>query len=158
MHATAMRVQSLLHAQAIDTQVIESSQPTRTASDAAVAIGASVGQICKSIVFERAGEAVMVIASGANQIDIEKVERVVGGPLRKAQAAFVREKTGFAIGGVAPIGLAEPAVIVLDEALMGYDVVYAAAGTPNSLFGIKPTELVRITGGRVIDCRQEVSG
>jgi prolyl-tRNA editing enzyme YbaK/EbsC (Cys-tRNA(Pro) deacylase) len=116
---------------------------TRTAADAAAAIGCEVGAICKSLVFRVGDEPLLVIASGANRVD----EARFGA--QKADAAFVREQTGFAIGGVPPYGHTRPLRTILDEDLLGYETVWAAAGTPSSVFPIAPTELVRRTGASV---------
>ncbi|MGZ6643346.1 MAG: YbaK/EbsC family protein [Solirubrobacteraceae bacterium] len=118
---------------------------TRTAADAARAIGCEVGAICKSLVFRRAadGAPLLVIASGANRVDERALE--VG----KADAAFVRKVTGAAIGGVPPFGHPQPIETVVDEDLLAYEEVWAAAGTPTHVFPIAPAELVARTGGRV---------
>jgi prolyl-tRNA editing enzyme YbaK/EbsC (Cys-tRNA(Pro) deacylase) len=111
---------------------------TRTAADAAAAIGCEVGAICKSLVFRVGDEPLLVIASGANRVDEARFAA------DKADAAFVREHTGFAIGGVPPYGHPRALRTVLDEDLLGYDTVWAAAGTPSSVFPIAPAELVRV--------------
>jgi prolyl-tRNA editing enzyme YbaK/EbsC (Cys-tRNA(Pro) deacylase) len=117
---------------------------TRTAADAAAAIGCAVGQIVKSLVFRRGADAVLVLCSGANTVD----ETALG--VAKADAVFVRDVTGFAIGGVPPYGWrTAPAETVLDEDLMAYDEVWAAAGTPRSVFPLTPAQLAERTGGRV---------
>jgi prolyl-tRNA editing enzyme YbaK/EbsC (Cys-tRNA(Pro) deacylase) len=119
---------------------------TRTAADAAAAIGCAVGQICKSLVFRRAdggGAPVLVVASGANRVDESRLGVV------KADAAFVREQTGFAIGGVPPYGHRQAIETIVDEDLLGYEVVWAAAGTPSSVFPIAPAELVARARGTV---------
>ncbi len=116
---------------------------TRTAADAAAAIGCEVGAICKSLVFRVGDEPLLVIASGANRVDEQRFGAV------KADAAFVREQTGFAIGGVPPFGHARALETVVDEDLLGYETVWAAAGTPSSVFPIAPADLVARTGGRV---------
>lgn len=133
-------------------------QGTRTAQDAAAAIGCEVAQICKSLVFRLAesGRPLLVVTSGANRVDTEHVGALVAGRLEKADAAFVREQSGFAIGGVPPFGWAgaAPAVQTLvDEDLLAHDVVWAAAGTPTEVFPIAPDELVKRTGGRVVRVR-----
>ena len=112
---------------------------TRTAADAAAAVGCDVGAICKSLVFRVGDEPLLVIASGANRVDEERFGAV------KADAAFVREQTGFAIGGVPPYGHPRPLRTILDEDLLGYETVWAAAGTPTAVFPIAPDELVRRT-------------
>jgi prolyl-tRNA editing enzyme YbaK/EbsC (Cys-tRNA(Pro) deacylase) len=125
---------------------------TRTAVDAAVAVGCDVGQIVKSLVFRReSGAAVLVVASGRNRVDEAKVQALVGEPIGKADAAFVREATGFAIGGVPPAGHATPIETLVDEDLLRYDEVWAAAGTPRDVFATTPQRLVEMTGGRVAD-------
>jgi len=116
---------------------------TRTAADAAAAVGCDVGAICKSLVFRVGDEPLLVIASGANRVDEERFGAV------KADAAFVREQTGFAIGGVPPYGHPRPLRTILDEDLLGYETVWAAAGTPTAVFPIAPDELVRRTGATV---------
>jgi prolyl-tRNA editing enzyme YbaK/EbsC (Cys-tRNA(Pro) deacylase) len=125
---------------------------TRTAADAAAAIGCSVGQIVKSLVFRRAsGAALLVVASGSNRVDEARLEALAGEPVGKADAAFVREATGFAIGGVPPAGHTAPVETVVDEDLLGYEEIWAAAGTPRTVFPLTPDELVAMTGGRVAD-------
>jgi prolyl-tRNA editing enzyme YbaK/EbsC (Cys-tRNA(Pro) deacylase) len=129
----------------------EFPEGTRTAADAAAAIGCSVAQIAKSILFraEPSGRAVLVVASGVNRVDPAKVAAVLGEGLGKADAAFVREKTGFAIGGVPPVGHLEPPVIFIDSDLMALGEIWAAAGTPNAVFALTPEALVRLSGGQV---------
>jgi prolyl-tRNA editing enzyme YbaK/EbsC (Cys-tRNA(Pro) deacylase) len=122
----------------------EFPEGTRTAADAAAAIGCEVGQIVKSLVFRRGDEPLLVLCSGANTVD----EAALGAG--KADASFVREATGFAIGGVPPWGWRRaPAETLVDEDLLAYDEVWAAAGTPRSVFPLTPGELVQRTGGRV---------
>ena len=123
--------------------VREFPQGTRTAADAAAAIGCEVGAICKSLVFRVGEEPLLVIASGANRVD----EGRFGA--EKADAAFVRDQTGFAIGGVPPFGHVRAIETIVDEDLLAYVTVWAAAGTPSSVFPIAPAELVARTGGRV---------
>jgi prolyl-tRNA editing enzyme YbaK/EbsC (Cys-tRNA(Pro) deacylase) len=125
---------------------------TRTAAEAAAAVGCDVAQIVKSLIFRRAsGAAVLVVASGRNRVDEKKVEQLLGEPIGKADAAFVREATGFAIGGVPPAGHASPVETIVDEDLLAYDEVWAAAGTPRDVFTTTPDRLVAMTGGRVAD-------
>jgi prolyl-tRNA editing enzyme YbaK/EbsC (Cys-tRNA(Pro) deacylase) len=125
---------------------------TRTAADAAAAIGVTVGQIVKSLVFRRAsGAALLVVASGANRVDVSKVGALIGEPVGKADADFVRSATGFAIGGVPPAGHVAPVETIVDEDLLAFDEIWAAAGTPRDVFPLTPAELVDMTGGRVAD-------
>ena len=116
---------------------------TRTAQDAAAAIGCDVAQICKSLVFRTAAGPLLIVCSGANRVD----EARFGA--HKADADFVRRATGFSIGGVPPFGHPAPVPTVVDEDLLAFDVVWAAAGTPRSVFPLAPDELVRRCGGRV---------
>jgi prolyl-tRNA editing enzyme YbaK/EbsC (Cys-tRNA(Pro) deacylase) len=129
----------------------EFSETTRTSAEAAAAIGCTVAQIAKSVVFRAVGmnRAVLVIASGANRVDEKLVAAALGDRIAKADAAFVRDKTGFAIGGVAPVGHTEKPVTLIDEDLLGHAEIWAAAGTPNSVFRLTPQALVAMTGGRV---------
>ena len=125
---------------------------TRTAADAAAAIGCDVAQIVKSLVFRKdSGGALLVLTSGRNRVDEAKVGALVAEPIAKADAAFVREVTGFAIGGVPPAGHAAPIDTLVDRDLLALGELWAAAGTPQTVFPIEPDELVRLTGGRVAD-------
>jgi prolyl-tRNA editing enzyme YbaK/EbsC (Cys-tRNA(Pro) deacylase) len=121
----------------------EFPEGTRTAKDAAAAIGCSVGQIVKSLVFVRGDAPVLVLCSGANTVDAERLG------LAKADADLVRRATGFAIGGVPPYGHPAPLETLVDEDLTGYDEIWAAAGTPRSVFPLTPTELLERSGGTV---------
>lgn len=134
-----------------DFQVVEFPATTRTAADAAKAIGCSVAQIAKSIVFRTAStrRPVMVIASGANRVNEARVAALVGEPVEKADAEFVREATGFAIGGVPPIGHAQPIRTLIDEDLLKLGEIWAAAGTPNAVFRLQAQSLVAMTSGTV---------
>ena len=145
------RVAEALRAAGIEPHVREFPRGTRTAVDAAAAVGCEVGQICKSLVFrvEPAGGPLLVIASGAGRVDEERAGALVGGRLTKADADLVRRWTGFAIGGVPPLGHVEPLPTLFDEALLAYDVVWAAAGTPTSVFSVPPATLAAATRARV---------
>ena len=115
-------------------------------------LGCTVGEIAKSLVFRRAdGGAMLVVASGANRVDDAKVAAIVGAAPGKADADFVRAATGYAIGGIPPLAHAEPLVAIVDRDLMRYDRVFAAGGTPNAMFPIRPADLVRVSGGTVAD-------
>lgn len=139
------RVQDALAAVGLQARVVEMPQTTRTAADAAKAIGCEVAQIAKSLVFRSGDEAVLVIASGTNRVDAARLG------LTKADADFVREKTGFAIGGVPPVGHISPIRTLIDEDLLRFDRIWAAAGTPNAVFELSPSDLPRITGGAVVN-------
>jgi len=147
-HPTALRNAQLLQQAGIQSQVVEFEQPVRTSADAAAAIGCSVAEIAKSIVFRGrvSGSAVMVVASGDNRVSEAKVAALVGQALGRADADFVRAATGYAIGGVAPFGHVQPCQVLLDEDLQRFAVVWAAAGTPYSVFPLSPAQLQQLTG------------
>lgn len=146
----AQRVQRALDERGVTAVVRELPASTRTAQDAAAAIGCGVGQIVKSLVFRTgAGRPVLVLASGANRVDEAAVAALLGQSIHKADAAFVRERTGFAIGGVAPLGHPEPLPTLIDSDLLQYEEVWAAAGTPHAVFPVAPARLVACTSGRV---------
>ena len=147
-HRTSLRVQSLLGPR---FEVLEFDASTRSAAEAAAAIGCTVGQIAKSLVFRAtvSERPVIVITSGANRVDESTVAVHLGETIERADADFVRASTGFAIGGVPPIGHSGPVVIVIDEDLRRFDAIWAAAGTPNSVFRLTFNELVQLTGGTV---------
>jgi prolyl-tRNA editing enzyme YbaK/EbsC (Cys-tRNA(Pro) deacylase) len=153
--SSAERVREALAALGLAPEIREFSETTRTSADAAAAIGCTVGQIAKSLVFREAGSdrAVLVIASGANRVDEKRVSAALGSRIVKADAAFVRDKTGFAIGGVAPVGHTEKPIVVIDADLLQYAEIWAAAGTPNSVFRLTPEGLEAMTGGQVIAVR-----
>ena len=146
-HPTALRIQQLLTAANVAGEVFEFDLPTRTSAEAAAAIGCSVAEMAKSVVFraQESNQAVIVVASGDNRVSEEKVARLVGEKLGRANADFVREATGFVIGGVSPIGHANPVRLFLDADLQRFDTLWAAAGTPFSVFPLSPPELARIT-------------
>lgn len=146
--ASARKVQAILGG---DFQVLEFDASTRTAADAAAAIGCTVGQIAKSLIFRatESGRPVLAIASGSVRVDERCVSSLLGESIGRADAAFVREQTGFAIGGVPPVGHRSPPVIFIDETLLGFETIWAAGGTPNAVFRLQPDDLVRLTGGQV---------
>ncbi len=150
--ASARRVQDALAGRGFANRIIEMPDSTRSAADAAASVGCTVAQIAKSIVFRAAqsDRPVLVIASGVNRVDEARVGAALGEPLAKADAEFVRASTGFAIGGVPPIGHSGPVEIFIDEDLLRHSEIWAAAGTPRCLFRLTPDDLVRMTGGRVI--------
>ena len=151
--ASARRVQDYLHERGFSFQVKELPDSTRSAQEAADAIGCSVPQIAKSLIFrdEDSGKAVLVVASGSNRVSTDKIEQATGLRLGKADGRFVREQTGFAIGGIPPVAHAKPVITILDPDLRQYDLIWAAAGTPNAVFALKPDDLDPLTGGRWID-------
>ena len=149
--SSAARVQAILARAGGDHRVVRFAETTRTAEDAAVAIGTTVGQIAKSLIFrgKTSDRPVLVIASGANRVDEKAVAALVGEPIGRADPDFVRTHTGFAIGGVAPVGHLTPPVTLIDEDLLRFTEIWAAAGTPYAVFRLAPAELVPLTGGRV---------
>ena len=154
LSASAQRVQDALAAAGVATTIVEYDVPARTSAEAAAVLGCTVAQIAKSLVFRAAsGAPVLVIASGANRVDEAKVAAQVGEPIGKANAAFVRECTGYAIGGIPPLGHARPLTTLVDRDLLQHDVVYAAGGTPHAMFPLSPADLVRVAGGGVADVR-----
>ena len=122
-----------------------------TSVQAAEALGCDVAQIAKSLVFRgrESGRGVLVVASGVNRVDEKRLARTIGERVRKPDADFVREVTGFSIGGVPPVGLAQPLQTIIDEDLLQYEVVWAAAGNPKAVFSLDPKDLESMTGGRV---------
>ncbi len=150
---SAQKVQDALTALGLTLHVVEMPASTRTAADAALAVGCEVGQIVKSLVFKtkRSEKPVLVIASGKNRVNEKKLEDLLGEPLGKADADFVREHTGFVIGGVPPLAHSEKLETFVDEDLMQYPVIWAAAGTPNAVFSLTPADLLLITAGRLVN-------
>ncbi len=155
LKGSAARVQAALDQAGLTLTVREFPASTRTAKDAAAAIGCEVAAIAKSLIFraEESDRAVLIVASGANRVDETRVSQHLGETLGRADARFVRERTGFAIGGVPPCGHANPSVVLLDEDLFQLDEIWAAAGTPNAVFRLTPKELQELTGGAVIRVR-----
>lgn len=149
---SAGKVQDILKSLGLSSQVTEMSATTRSAEDAARAVGCEVGQIAKSLVFKGASSyrAVLVVTSGANRVNESALAELVAEPILKADAEFVRQTTGFAIGGVPPVGHLHPLMVLIDEDLFRYTDIWAAAGTPRAVFKLTPQELQVITGGRVV--------
>ncbi len=148
----AEKVQAALQAAGLQLEVVELPDSTRTSLEAARAIGCQVGQIAKSIVFQTTERQrpVLVIASGANRVNEDLIADRVGEKIKKADAAFVLNRTGFVIGGVPPVGHAEHLVTFIDEDLFHYAEIWAAAGNPHAVFRLKPGDLLRLTGGEVL--------
>jgi len=147
------RVQAVLSAAGVDARIEEFPSSTRTAQEAAATVGTSVGQIVKSLLFLAGDSPVLALVSGVNRLDPERLGELTGAAIGKADANTVRQATGYAIGGVPPIGFPAPIPTFIDRDLLQYDVVWAAAGTPRHVFPIAPAELVRITGGSVADLK-----
>jgi prolyl-tRNA editing enzyme YbaK/EbsC (Cys-tRNA(Pro) deacylase) len=153
LSASAQRVQDALKGLGFTLQVVELPASTRTAVEAAQAVGCQVGQIVKSLIFKakRSERPVLVIASGPNRVNERAIEALIDEPLGKADADFVRQRTGFVIGGVPPVGHTELLQTFIDQDLLAFDEIWAAAGTPNAVFRLTPTDLVRMTGGQVVN-------
>lgn len=149
------RVRRALHQLQIDTTVRELPDSTRTAVDAARAVKCDVKQIAKSLIFKTSGDnqAVLIITSGANRVNEGKVGKLIGEEIETANADFVRRETGFAIGGVAPVGLPEGIPTYIDEDLLTCEEIWAAAGSPFTVFKLTPDELQQATGGEVISVK-----
>ncbi|MFZ6693930.1 YbaK/EbsC family protein [Undibacterium sp. SXout20W] len=149
---STLRVASLLANLRHDQPIIMLNASGKTAAEAASGLGCNVAEIAKSIVFRRLADnvAVMVVASGINRVDVEKVAAIVG-TLGKADAQFVREKTGYAIGGVCPIGHTEKNLILIDRDLLQYTKVWVAAGHPHAVFSLSPQQLIAMTEAPVVD-------
>lgn len=145
------RVQKALDRSGLSLEVIELPMSTRTAQEAANAVGCQLGQIVKSLVFRgsQSDAPYLVLMSGPNRADLHRVGQLLGEPVQMADAEFVHEKTGFNIGGVAPIGLPASILTLIDRDLLEFDSIWAAAGTPRSVFSLSPDDLQELTAGRV---------
>ncbi|HEY3683960.1 MAG TPA: YbaK/EbsC family protein [Streptosporangiaceae bacterium] len=151
MHAKAVLVQRHLTELGEPGEVRELPDSTRSAAEAADAIGTTVAQIAKSLVFTRGEEVVLVIASGTNQVDLAKVGGLVGGEVTRPDAKAVKALTGFSVGGVPPLGYAEQPRTIVDRDLLAYDTVWAAAGTPHAVFPIAAERLAKVTDATIAD-------
>lgn len=149
------RVRAALLAAGVESRIVAFPDGTRTSADAAAAVGCSVAQIAKSMVFRSGDRAVVVITSGANRVDAAKVAAVLSLPIKRADANFVRDATGFAVGGVSPVGFTSPPLLVFDRDLLTLGTVWAAAGSPHHVFAVAADDLLRITGAVVGDVRVE---
>jgi prolyl-tRNA editing enzyme YbaK/EbsC (Cys-tRNA(Pro) deacylase) len=153
LSASARKVQDALLSRSFPhLEVVELPKSTRTALDAAQAVGCTVAQIAKSLVFRgvQSRRPLLVIASGVNRVDEGRLAALVQEPVEQPDADFVRLHTGFVIGGVPPIGHAQPLETFVDEDLLAYETIWAAAGTPRAVFCLSPHELVALTGGAVV--------
>jgi prolyl-tRNA editing enzyme YbaK/EbsC (Cys-tRNA(Pro) deacylase) len=153
LSAGARRVQQVLSENGLDCRVIEFPSSTRTAQEAAASIGCSVGQIVKSLIFKGSlsGHAILVMASGSNRVSEKRLSRHIGEPIEKPDADFVRAKTGFAIGGVAPVGHSATLATYIDRDLLQYSEIWAAAGSPHAVFRLTPQQLQTLTAGEVVE-------
>ncbi len=153
MSKSLKRVKAAIAAAGLETEVLEMAEGTRTAEDAARAAACEVDQIVKSIIFkgEESGHVVLFLTAGGNRVSAEKASAVAGQPLGKADADLIRAETGFAIGGVAPLGHLTPIRSYYDPRLLDFDVVWAAAGTPRHVFAAAPAALLAATGAEQAD-------
>lgn len=149
---SAQSVQDVLNSKGIDAKVVELPASTRTAEDAAKAIGCTVAQIVKSLIFrtKNTNRPILVLASGPNRVNEKLVAAAAGEEIAKADADFTREVTGFAIGGIPPVGHKQKIETYIDEDLLQLGELWAAAGTPNAVFNFQSTQIVDLTGGKVI--------
>ena len=149
---SAQKVQDALRTLGFDLTVIENAESARTAQEAADRVGVTLGQIVKSLIFKGkiSGKPILVLTSGSNRVDEERIKEYVGEKIGRADADFVREVTGYAIGGVPPIAHVKQIETYLDEDLLQYNVIWAAAGTPNAVFKLTPENLQKMTNGKVI--------
>ena len=157
MSKSLKRVLRALEDAQLQITPLELGPETRTAQQAADAAGCALDQIAKSVIFagQTSGQAILFITAGGNQVDPVKASAVAGEPLGKADAALIRAQTGFAIGGVAPIGHLHPITAYLDPRLTEFDVIYAAAGTPRHIFPISPQVLLKISNSQISDFTQQ---
>ena len=148
MSKSLRRVQSALEAAGLTIDIRETDDSARTAEGAAAAVGCTVDQIAKSIIFrgEESGHVVLFLTAGGNRVDPARATEIAGQPLGKADADLIRTETGFAIGGVAPVGHLRRIQAFVDPRLLEFDLVWAAAGTPRHVFAIAPADLIRVTG------------
>ncbi|PWK62688.1 YbaK/EbsC family protein [Roseicyclus mahoneyensis] len=153
MSKSLNRVKGALEEAGVATRVLEMAEGTRTAEEAARAVGCALDQIAKSIIFgaDRTGDAVLFVTAGGNKVDAAKASALAGEPLGKADAGLIRAQTGFAIGGVAPVGHLTRVRAWFDPRLLEFDLVWAAAGTPRHVFAISPEVLLRLSGATKAD-------
>ena len=152
------RVRAALDAASLECAIRTLPDSTRTAVEAAAAVGCSVGEIAKSLVFRAGGRAVVAVMSGDNRLDPDKLAAAAGEDIKRADADFVRAATGFAIGGVPPLGYTTPVDVFMDADLFRFDRIWAAAGSPFSVFAIEPARLRDANGARVMELRARAVG
>jgi prolyl-tRNA editing enzyme YbaK/EbsC (Cys-tRNA(Pro) deacylase) len=152
---TAQKIQTLLNSLGYDYTVVEHAESTRTAQEAADRAGCELGQIVKSLIFrgKTSGKPILVLTSGTNRVDEKRISGYAGESISRADADFVRTVTGFAIGGVPPIGHTQPMETYLDEDFLSYQTIWAAAGTPNAIFELKTEDLQKMTDGKLIQVK-----
>jgi Cys-tRNA(Pro) deacylase len=159
MHPNVGRVVEAATARGLAIEVRRFPEGTRTAADAARAVGCEVGQIVKSLVFVADDRPIVALVSGANRVDLAKLASAAGArAARRADGDEARAATGFAIGGVPPFGHATPTSVLVDRDLTAHEVVWAAAGLPDAVFAVRPADLVSASGGVVVDLADEATG
>ena len=158
MKPSMQRVADALAAAGVAAEIRETPASARTAEEAAAAIGTTVPKIVKSLVFLADNEPLLALVSGSNRLDTARLGAALGKTITRADANTVRSATGFAIGGVAPVGHPTALPIVIDRDLLQFDLVWAAAGTPHAVFPITPKQLVTATGGAVVDLKVDEDG
>jgi prolyl-tRNA editing enzyme YbaK/EbsC (Cys-tRNA(Pro) deacylase) len=152
LSSSAQKIQDALRALGYNYTIVEHAESTRTAQEAADRAGCELGQIVKSLIFrgKTSGKPILVLTSGANRVDEKRIAEYAGEPIGRADAGFVRTVTGFAIGGVPPIGHAQKMETYLDEDFLQYLTIWAAAGTPNAIFELTTDDLQKMTGGKTV--------
>ena len=155
LSSSAQKVQTILKTLGFAGRVVELPDSTRTAKEAAQAVGCRVEQIVKSLVFKgkHSGKPVLVVASGPNRVNEKRLSELVGEPIEKADADFVRQRTGFVVGGVPPVGHSERLETFIDEDLLQCEEIWAAAGTPHAVFQLTPADLKAMTDGQVVSVK-----
>src|SRR5512143_4161469 len=150
LSSSAQKIQDQLNSLGFDYTVIEHVESTRTAQEAADRAGCELGQIVKSLIFKgkKSGKPILVLTSGANRVDEKRISGYAGESIGRADADFVRSVTGFAIGGVPPVGHVQVTETYIDEDFLAYETIWAAAGTPNAIFELKTTDLQTMTNGK----------
>ena len=152
LSSTAQKIQDLLFSLGYNYTVIEHAESTRTAMEAAERAGCELGQIVKSLIFKgkESGKPIIVLTSGSNRVDEKRIREYAGEDIGKADADFVRAVTGFAIGGVPPVGHVQKIETYMDEDFLHYEFIWAAAGTPNAIFKLKTSDLQKMTDGKIV--------
>jgi len=152
LSGSARKVQEALQAGGFASEVVELADSTRTAKEAAQAVGCQIAQIVKSLIFKgkESGKPILVLASGSNRVNEKRLGELAGEKIEKADAQFVRQHTGYAVGGVPPLGHVEQIRTFIDQDLLGYEEIWAAAGTPFAVFRLSPADLEKMTGGEIV--------
>jgi prolyl-tRNA editing enzyme YbaK/EbsC (Cys-tRNA(Pro) deacylase) len=154
---SALKFQDLLLGLGSNYKIVEFTESTRTAQEAADRVGCQLGQIVKSLIFKGllSSKAILVLTSGSNRVDENKISQYSQETIGRADPDFVHAKTGYAIGGVPPVGHIQPLETYIDEDLLAFPSVWAAAGTPHAVFELSPSDLIRITGGKILRVKPE---